>query len=191
MKEFLKDFKGNMVLDAGCGYNPLSKEVAEGCIIGLDIKLECLKEAKKLGLEVVSADLNRGIPFKDESFDLIIATGNIPSIIYDTDYLLEEMRRVLKMLGVLIIDVYNTCSLRNRLRVGVGLTPLGLMPLGIGIKAFNKSIFVALLEKHHFRIEDVRATEIRIPKIAGIPWRYKFLVSLGEFIIVKCRKVRK
>ena len=59
------------------------------------------------------------------------------------------------------------------------------------IRAFNKSIFVALLEKHHFKVEDVRTTEIQIPKIARIPWRYKFLVSLGEDIIVKCRKVKK
>ena len=59
------------------------------------------------------------------------------------------------------------------------------------IRAFNKSIFVALLEKHHFRIEDVRTTVIQIPKIAGIPWRYKFLISLGEDIIVKCRKVER
>jgi len=200
IKEFLKDFKGNMVLDAGCGYSPLSKEVTGGCIIGLDIQLERLKEAKKLGLEVASADLNRGIPFKDESFDLIIATGYIPCLIYDTDYLLEEMRRILRMAGVLIIDVYNICSLTSRLSVGGGRMPFGVeyaketidgrKRVGM-IRAFNKRIFVALLEKHHFRIEDVRTTEIQIPKIAGIPWRYKFLISLGEDIIVKCRKVER
>jgi len=199
MRKFLNDFKGSVVLDVGCGPNPLSKEVVEGCVIGLDIQLNRLTEARGAGVEVVLADLNRGIPFKDESFDLIIATGYIPCLIYDTDYLLEEIRRVLKMSGVLIVDVYNICSLVNRFAVGGGKMPFGVEyaketingeRFSGMIRAFNRDIFVALLKKHQFRVEDVRTDVIHIPKLVRIPWKYRFLVSLGESIIVKCRRIK-
>ena len=197
IKEFLRGFNGNNILDVGCGFSPISIEVIEGNIIGLDILPDRLKIARELGLNVVLSDLNDGIPFKDEMFDLIIATGYIPCLIYDTDYLLDELWRVLKPSGTMVIDVYNICSLNNRIRTLLGMLPFGVEyakesldgkeRIGF-IRAFNKDIFIALLKKHRFVIEDIRTNVIRIPKIVRIPWKYRYFVSLGEDIIVKCCK---
>lgn len=208
MRELSKDIifsSENIILDVGCGDKPLSKEIVKDCImgkkhiIGLDIQIESLKKARESGIETILGDFSKNIPFKNETFDLVIAAGYIPSLIYDTDYFLEEIRRVLKSSGYLLTDVANICSIYSRLRVIVGYMPLcieyaketidGNARSGI-IRAYNKDIFIALIKKHHFDVENTKTDMIVIPKLITLSWKFNFLTKFGESIICKCKKKR-
>jgi len=59
---------------------------------------DAYKVAKERGIKCIQHDVNKGIPFKDESFDAIWAEEVIEHL-YNTDYFLEEVYRVLRKGG--------------------------------------------------------------------------------------------
>jgi len=95
------------VLDAGCGrgqfiaLNPYNAEV-----FGIDVIKSEVDMAKKTGLNVKYADLNKKFPFKDSTFDAIICS-HVLEHITDPSNMMSEFRRVLKNGGKLLIAVPN------------------------------------------------------------------------------------
>lgn len=74
--DFGKIEKGSKILDLGCGTANLSTQLLE-CIpvdmIGIDKSLQMLEKASKKSLQVVCGDADHFIlPFKDNSFDIVI-----------------------------------------------------------------------------------------------------------------------
>lgn len=102
---FLKE--ANSVLDAGCGkgafikLNPYKKKT-----YGVDIIKEEIIKAKKNGLNVNLADLNKSLPFEDDSFDGITCS-HVLEHIGDPANMLKEFRRILVKGGILVIAVPN------------------------------------------------------------------------------------
>jgi SAM-dependent methyltransferase len=56
--------------------------------------------AKARGIKCIQHDVSKGIPFGDEFFDVVWAEEVIEHL-YDTDYFLNEVYRVLKRGGIL------------------------------------------------------------------------------------------
>ncbi|MFH1367119.1 MAG: methyltransferase domain-containing protein [Patescibacteria group bacterium] len=101
---------GKKILEIGCATGLISQIFcAENEVCGLDLSDDLLAGAKSRGLRTVKADLEEELPFKNDRFDLIIASEIIEHVI-DTDKLLCEINRVLKKDGKLILSVPN---LRN------------------------------------------------------------------------------
>ena len=113
-EKLLKEMKtGGRTLDIGCGTG-FSMEVTGKESFGMDISIEMLKLARKKGFErLVLADF-RHIPFKDNSFDIIISvstiqwvTGKEPQEIIDQyRSVFNEMKRVLKAGGKAGLQFY-------------------------------------------------------------------------------------
>ncbi|WP_162604977.1 class I SAM-dependent methyltransferase [Geomonas terrae] len=115
--------RGAKVLDAGCGPGALVEALArrELWVSGLDVsenmlartaeRMESLGEAYPVSLKQGSID---SLPYSDDSFDLVCSTGVIEYL--DTDQLvLQEMYRVLRPGGFLLISVTNAWSPVNSL----------------------------------------------------------------------------
>jgi len=192
--------RGKTILDIGCGPAPISGRLVNKAdvIIGIDLLLEHLRLARGKGVECIVADLDKGLPLRSNSVDVVLATEVLEHI-YDTGFLLSEVRRVLKPLGLLILSVPNICSLSSRMKVLIGELPSGVeydvetingKRRAGHIRAFNKQILIALLKKHKFEIEDIRTDVIIIPKFLSLPWRFKVMTNLGETIIVRARVVK-
>jgi len=82
------------ILDLGCGTGFLQEYLEKKKIIGVDISFEMLKLAKKRKEKSIQADLDF-LPFKDNSFDLILsftALQNLP----DVKKALAEIARIIK-----------------------------------------------------------------------------------------------
>lgn len=103
---------GKKVLDAGCGTGLIINRLKDDAkkIIGVDLSIGMLEVAKQRGFEVFQANL-LSLPFKDNFFD-IVYSFKVLSHIENIKRTLEELARVTKKGGYLILEFYNKHSLR-------------------------------------------------------------------------------
>jgi SAM-dependent methyltransferase len=105
--------KGYKILDLGCGHGLSSYLLnkKEFSVVGLDVSLLFLKEARKSpqdGPEYIVADALE-LPFLDESFDAVSSHEFIEHI-SDVEKVCSEMIRVVRKNGFIIILSPNLCS---------------------------------------------------------------------------------
>ncbi len=102
----------DIILECGCGdgfYIHLLSRISNNRIFGCDIDINALRSAKK-NLEEASIQLLLGnvtqLPYKDKTFNKIILTEVLEHVPNDSQAL-EELYRVLKDDGILVITVPN------------------------------------------------------------------------------------
>jgi len=80
--------------------------------VGLDILPN--KNLLEKGFDIRKYDLNKGLPFKKSSFDIIIALEVLEHL-YNPYEMMKEIKRVLKPNGYAIISMPNTGSIFSRI----------------------------------------------------------------------------
>jgi SAM-dependent methyltransferase len=114
---------GRRVLDIGCRTGALTRAYAGGNeIVGVDVDRTALAEAARLGIETVWADVEEGLPFEDESFDVVVL-GELLEHVRFPERVLSDVRRVLRPGGTLVGSVPNSYRLKSRLRFLLGRPP--------------------------------------------------------------------
>jgi methionine biosynthesis protein MetW len=96
------------VLDVGCGDGALLSPFCRfhDCY-GVDVSEVQLKKAKMKGLKTFRVDLeNKGLPFENEFFDLIVCSETVEHLL-DIDNLLSEIYRSLRLGGTFILTFPN------------------------------------------------------------------------------------
>lgn len=117
-------------LDIGCYDGSLTRAIWEHSQAreaqGVDFLEERLQEARQHGILAHSVDLNQDapLPFSDGSFDFIFC-GEVIEHLFSPDYLLEEIFRLLKPGGYVVLTTPNLASWRNRVSLLLGWQPLG------------------------------------------------------------------
>ena len=111
------------VLDVGCGsgrsiFDILSKTKN---IVGIDHSDRAVAEAKNnfskySSIKIIKADAAQ-LPFDSEEFDFVICMITFANFADKKFKALEEMRRVLKDSGKIIISVFSENALEERMRV--------------------------------------------------------------------------
>lgn len=174
--KLLEKHENGRVLDIGCGdglISTLIANVTKAKVYGVDISRKALSKAKKKGIITRAMNVDKqGFPFEEESFDAVFC-GDLLEHLYDTENLLENVRKILKPNGYLIISVPNIASWYNR-----GFLLLGYMPTwiesslktytgnpvikeGVGhIHAFTKRSLTELLVFKGFSIEKVTGSPV-------------------------------
>lgn len=197
--EMRKNKRNLKILDIGCNDGSISKLMQDlgNKIYGIDIVPILVKEARSKGIEAKVGDAEDGLPFSKNSFDIVYA-GEVIEHIYDTEFFLREIRRVLKDDGVLIITTPNIASLPNRIRLFFGLYPKGVAEalsrdgLGGHIRVFTKAVLKKLLESNGFKVEKIVSNMVCFSptKCTSLPWSTflgKIFPGLGETLILKAR----
>ena len=113
---------GMQALEVGGGMAEFSSVLIERNwqVCFTDINPHNVENAGNLGLEAYQMDFNLGLPVLDDGrFDLIVMLEVIEHIV-NAEYLLSEIKRVLKPHGVLILSTPNFAWWRNRLRILLG-----------------------------------------------------------------------
>lgn len=101
---------GERVLDIGCNIGQmlhLMKHQAEIKAVGVDISIESLQNAKLNALnsfDFVLCSVEKGIPFDDNSFDVITCMDVIEHL-ENPEFVLSEMKRVLKPGGRFLFHI--------------------------------------------------------------------------------------
>lgn len=112
--DLVKDLRGKKILDVGCGTGRHLSRFPEGNeLFGVDLSESMLAEARaknKQGtFEAASAD---NLPYDDNTFDLVFSSRVIQHM-RDQQAMIDEMARVCKPGGQVMIICYNSWSLLN------------------------------------------------------------------------------
>lgn len=106
------------LLDAGCGAGPSLPFLVEQVyrVIGSDFIYYPLLEAQKRapGVPLLNCNLDQGLPFADNSLDVILASEVIEHLSQDKLFL-KEVRRTLAPGGVLLLTTPNLWDIRRPL----------------------------------------------------------------------------
>jgi 2-polyprenyl-3-methyl-5-hydroxy-6-metoxy-1,4-benzoquinol methylase len=113
---------GSKILDIGCGSGLFGEILAKKGykVYGIDV-LPCKDECLRKGYIDVkeSIDVNYGIPYNDEFFDLVFC-GEIIEHIWDTTFFLCEVNRVLLNDGYILLTTPNLATIANLPRLILG-----------------------------------------------------------------------
>lgn len=190
------DLKSRRILDIGCydgTFLSLIKNKSNK-LYGIEASDYGFQEARRRGTIVEKFFIDDGVkfPYTDNFFDFVIA-GEIIEHIYDTDFFLCEIKRILKKGGLILISTPNIASLGRRLLLLFGFNPIIEVspnePDSPGhIRYFTFKSLKGLLEKHNFRVIKGKSDVVNFCsngrlKSTLIP---KLLPSLGQSIIYLC-----
>ena len=110
------------ILDIGCGDGSNARLlIKQNCIVdGITISETERAEAKKVMRNVHVHNAETGLPFEGENlYDVVICSHVLEHICYPSK-LMEDINRVLKVGGVVIIALPNLMHYRSRLKLMVG-----------------------------------------------------------------------
>lgn len=187
------------IIDIGCHDGTLLSLIKnkDNNLYGIEANDYGVREAMKKGIKVKNFffDDKTRIPFKNDFFDIVIA-GEIIEHIYDTDFFLDEIYRLLKKRGWLILSTPNLASLGRRLMLLMGKNPLiELSPnesTSAGhIRYFVKKTLFDLLNKHNFKVAEAKYDLINFDIQGSFKTEFlaKFFPTLCRTLIVKCQKL--
>lgn len=166
--------EGKSICDLGAGKNPISQRYnfSASKTVTVDIDEDNFPD--------VLHDLTRKFPFKNNSFDIVIAC-EILEHLHDTGFFLKEIKRILKPKGNLVMSVPNVCSMKYRLAFLLGRIPAHASKVyGYHVRDFNKSDLINTIEKHGFVVDDIKSDGTWLRGA-----RLYLSKSLGDSIIIK------
>jgi ubiquinone/menaquinone biosynthesis C-methylase UbiE len=191
--------KGDNLLDLGCGNGNLISDAKKRKLFkryyGIDLIGIVVKRAKKeirkisgdlKSVYIKRASLDSKLPFKDKYFSVITCTSVLEHI-FDPYFSIQEINRVLKKGGSLILEVPNLVWLPRRISVLSGRLPITGDEIGWDgghLHYFTFKSLSDLLINNGFIIEYKGSTGI-FPKLRNI-WPS----LLGGDILIKARKVK-
>lgn len=114
LRKYLKE--NDSVLEVGCGTGLILSKVVKFVVngIGIDISENMLKIAKNKGLNVFYGN-GEEIPFSDNQFDVVYSFKVLPHI-KNIENVLNEIKRVTKPNGIILLEFYNKYSMRTLIK---------------------------------------------------------------------------
>ncbi len=86
--------ESQIVLDLGCGTGWVSRAVNSDCVLGVDVSMHMLREARRQGCHVVRADAAK-LPLRSDVFDAVISRSLLHHLEHP-QFAVAEAARVLK-----------------------------------------------------------------------------------------------
>jgi SAM-dependent methyltransferase len=115
------------LLDAGCGDGQFLATVRHlfprARLVGADYSPVQVTAAADRGFEVAQANFESELPFPDGAFS-VVNLAQVIEHLRDPDRLLEEISRVLRPDGHLVLSTPNLCAWFNRVLVPFGVQPV-------------------------------------------------------------------
>lgn len=169
-----------LVLDCGCGDGIQAEKIIKiNEVIGVDLSTIRIKRAKAKGLSAIVADLYK-LPFKKDIFDIVVF-GEVIEHLTEPQKAIEEINRVLKPKGHLIMDTPSRSNI-------IDMTLHPLMQIGF-IKSILKKVHIKRLREKNLYDKIVNwglyvdLTHVRFYDAPSL----KKLLNISGFNIIKVR----
>jgi ubiquinone/menaquinone biosynthesis C-methylase UbiE len=124
--ELLDNIQAASIADIGSGNGTesikIGKKVKAQRVVCVDHDQKALIHAKKIGCEVLQADLNEPLKLRSNSFDLVLSNQVIEHVA-KTDLLASEIYRILKPGGLALWCTPNLASWHNIVALIAGFQP--------------------------------------------------------------------
>lgn len=164
------------LLDVGCGDGALAAYLREKTGVkayGIDISKRGVEIALKKGIIARVGDAQKKIPFRTQ-FDAVVANEVIEHL-YNPDFFLREIKKVLKDDGILILGTPNMSYWFNRV-----LFVLGVYPLYVEVSTEFRKIGVGFLKSY---VDNQPVGHIRVFNVPAL----KDLLRIHGFAVVTVR----
>lgn len=181
--------KGAKILDVGCFPLHLFRalELAGFEVFGISSKHEPVKQKNIVSVNVETDDL----PFKKESFDLILFTEVMEHLLYDPKIYLQKFWEILRPLGYLLVTTPNAVHLKHRLQAIFGKS--SFFPLFQLYESRPENNFIYHRHNREYILSELRQilTEAKFKVIQGnyfsaySPWRKRLHQSPLSVRIIK------
>ena len=109
----------NNVLDLCCGWGFYLKINPKAC--GVDIDTKCIEYLSQQGYNVKECDLIQGLPFPEDSFDLVLAHDALEHFTIDeAELIFANVYHILKKEGIFMIVIPNRRGYEYGIKVNSG-----------------------------------------------------------------------
>lgn len=188
---FFDDKQLGKTLDVGCGDGTLLYTISKDYKYklkpyGIEISKDACKMAATKKINVKNGDVEKKLPYIDQSFDTIICSEVLEHLVFP-ERTLSEIKRIAKKDTTVILTVPNIGYIKNRLKLLIGKSPFeqGRYSSVEHLHFWTKKAFIDLLEEIGFKIIDAKGAFGR--KIGVLSNRYPSLLS--DTLYVKIKKV--
>lgn len=175
--EFANALPSGDLLDIGCSDGTILQSLNRHRLNGVDISEVAVAFARERGINAHVANVEDGLPFADDAFDIVVA-GEVLEHVVRTDFLLHEVNRVLRPGGHFIV----TCPNVNNITSLAMMVLLDFPPYASAryrsphVRDFTARTLKMALGNHGFEARRIFGTGVMLPKIGLV------LHSLGRLI---------
>ncbi|MCM8783413.1 MAG: class I SAM-dependent methyltransferase [Candidatus Omnitrophica bacterium] len=113
--EIMNEEKRGIVLDIGCGDGDYSFGIKKLGFQVTALDIDDKRFRYKDEIEFIKCDITKGLPFSDNSFDYVLFLEVIEHL-YNPYFVIQEINRLLKPGGLIILSTPNILNIRSRLR---------------------------------------------------------------------------
>jgi len=196
MLNFLKKCaaKSSRVLDVGCGSGDIALEIRKMGyeVSGVDFSSVAVDIALQNGLQCQVADIDEGLPFGDNTFD-VAWLGDVIEHVFDPVFVLKEVRRILVEGGTLLATIPYDLYLGVRIRTLFGISYQEKNYRERGQQKhhtfFSKRLMDFMLREASFSVQE-SFLKLRFPfsRKYFIQKGLRFLM-FGNTMIIRCKAV--
>ena len=190
--------RNKKILDIGCYDGTLLSQIKnkKNLFHGIEANDYCVKQCKKKGIKVKNFffDDKTSFPYVDNFFDLIII-GEIIEHVYDTDFFLRDIHRILSRNGRLILSTPNIASFGRRIMLLLGINPIletspNEAKSSGHIRYFTFETITTLLNKNGFIIEEIKSDIVNLSSSGKTYSKFitKIFPKIGQSIIISAKK---